>query len=121
ARREYPMTVALPQLGVGLNTIFETHVYTTDLARAMDFYGQTLGLEQAFIVPEREVVFFWIGGHGNAMLGVWGVPQQEWRQSHFGFTIGREQIDAALAGLRAAGIPLRDFWGQPTADPSVIG
>lgn len=107
------------QLGVGLADIFETHVYATDLPRAMEFYGGTLGLALAHRVPARDVAFYWIGPPGHAMLGVWGVPAEEWRRSHFAFTIRQEQIADALDGLRRAGVQPLDFSGQPTDDPSV--
>lgn len=105
--------------GVGAGTIFETHVYTTDLPRAMTFYGETLGLELAYHLEARAVAFYWIGGAGNAMLGVWGVPEAEWQRSHFAFTIREQDIPAALDGMRAAGVRIIDFFGNETDDPTV--
>lgn len=102
------------QLGVGLNVIFETHIKTTDLPRAMAFYGETLGLELAHHVPAREVTFYWIGAPGHAMLGVWRVPPEAWVPAHFAFAIREEQIDDALAGMRRAGIQLTD---EPLVHP----
>ena len=107
------------QLGVGLTDIFETHVYTVDLPRAMAFYGETLGLPLAHHIPERAVAFYWIGDAGHAMLGVWSVPADRWQRSHFAFTIREEQIEMAQASLRAAGVQLLDFIGAPTDDPAV--
>jgi catechol 2,3-dioxygenase-like lactoylglutathione lyase family enzyme len=73
----------------------------------------------AHVVPSREVAFYWIGEPGHAMLGVWAVPAEQWQRSHFAFTIREEQIDSALGGLRAAGLQLVDFRGEPTDDPTV--
>lgn len=99
--------------------IFETHVFTTDLERAMQFYGERLGLEFAYLVEERRIAFYWVGGAGNAMLGVWEVPAERWQRAHFAFTIHETQIDDALTRLAAAGIEVVDFYGNPTSDPSV--
>jgi lactoylglutathione lyase len=109
----------LNQLGVGLTDIFETHVYTTDLPRAMAFYGEALGLPLAYLTEERQIAFYWIGAPGHAMLGVWGVPAERWQRSHFAFAIHEEQIATALAGLRAAGVQPLDFFGEPSMDPTV--
>lgn len=105
--------------GTGPGTIFETHVQTTNLDRARTFYRDTLGLEEAHVIPERQVAFYWIGDRGNAMLGVWGVAEDEWHRSHFAFTIDEAQIQASLARMRDAGIEALDFSGNPTDDPSV--
>lgn len=106
-------------LGVGPGTLFETHVYTTDLARAIGFYRDRLGLHLAHHLASRKVAFFWIGTPGNAMLGVWEVDETEWRSSHFAFTIAEEDIVTGMARLREAGIEVLDFWGEPTNDPTV--
>lgn len=105
--------------GLGPGAIFETHVYTRDLSRAITFYRDTLGLNLAYHLVERNVAFFWIGAAGNAMLGVWQVADSEWRSSHFAFTITAAEIDLAIERLRAAGLDLLDRWGQPTDDPTV--
>jgi lactoylglutathione lyase len=59
--------------------LFETHLAVADLRRSMDFYSGILGLDLARVFPERKVAFYWIGGPGEAMLGLWDVgtcPQQ---------------------------------------------
>jgi catechol 2,3-dioxygenase-like lactoylglutathione lyase family enzyme len=113
------LTMTHAPLGITTGRIFETHVYTIDLPRAMAFYGGLLGLEEAYHLPERSVTFYWIGEPGNAMLGVWGVPEERWRSSHFAFEITEEAIEPAFERLRAAGIQINDFFGNPTSDPSV--
>lgn len=100
-------------------TLFETHVFTTDLERAMAFYGGTLGLEFAYLTEARRIAFYWVGGAGKAMLGVWEVPAERWQRSHFAFGIGAQEIEPAIAALRAAGVEVVDFFGEPTDDPSV--
>lgn len=108
-----------PPLGITTGRIFETHVKTTDLAKAMDFYGGVLGLEEAYHLRERSVTFYWIGPAGNAMLGVWGVAEDRWHSSHFAFEITEDAIEPAIERLRAAGVPIVDFFGDETDDPSV--
>jgi catechol 2,3-dioxygenase-like lactoylglutathione lyase family enzyme len=105
--------------GLGRGTIFEAHVQTTDLERAMRFYGSTLEMELGCYLPSPGVAFYWIGGRGNAMLGVWEVAPDAFHPSHVGFTIAEREIDAALAALRAAGLSLLDLLGNPTDDPTV--
>jgi lactoylglutathione lyase len=106
-------------MGLGSGAIFETHVYTTDLDRAIDFYRDRLGLALAYYLKARQVAFFWIGEAGSAMLGVWEVTAEEWHTSHFAFTITADEIGVALTRLRAAGIEVLDLWGNPTDDPTV--
>lgn len=108
-----------PPFGITTGRIFETHVKTTDLARAMAFYGGTLGLEEAYHLPERQVAFYWIGPPGNAMLGVWGVSEARWHTSHFAFEITEDAIEPAIERLKAAGIRVNDFFGTESDDPSV--
>lgn len=51
--------------------IFETHLNVTDLERSHHFYETVLGLPHAYGQKERGNSFYWIGGKGNAMLGLW--------------------------------------------------
>ncbi len=108
-----------PPLGITTGRIFETHVKTRDLDTAMNFYGGVLGLEEAYHLPDRTVTFYWIGPPGNAMLGVWGVPEERWHSSHFAFEITESAIEPAIERLQAAGVPVVDFFGVETDDPSV--
>src|SRR5205809_7285773 len=58
---------------IPIRDLFESHLTVTDLQRSMTFFGQTLGLELAEVFWERRVAFYWIGGRGNSMLGLWEV------------------------------------------------
>ena len=106
-------------LGIATGRIFETHVKTTNLRQAMEFYGDVLGLEEAYHLPQRQVTFYWIGGAGNAMLGVWEVPEERWHSSHFAWEITEDAIEPAIERLNAAGIQVNDFFGNGSNDPSV--
>ena len=58
---------------IPIHNLFETHLTVSDLRRSMAFYGDALGLELAQFFPERRVAFYWIGGRGSSMLGLWEV------------------------------------------------
>jgi lactoylglutathione lyase len=52
-------------------SLFETHLNVRDLGRSIAFYTNVVGLECAHVDQQRQVAFFWIGGHGHTMLGLW--------------------------------------------------
>lgn len=58
---------------IPIHALFEGHLTVSDLSRAMAFYGEALGLELAQFFPERRAAFYWIGGRGTSMLGLWEV------------------------------------------------
>ena len=58
---------------IPIRELFETHLTVSDLERAKKFYSDVLGLELAQEFPERDVAFFWLGGRGTSMLGLWQV------------------------------------------------
>jgi len=106
---------------VPIHDLFETHLTVADLQRSADFYGGVLGLELARVFSERKVAFYWIGGPGTAMLGLWEVgtgPQQ--MKLHLAFTVDLPGLLEAPARLRAAGVTPRDFAGSATDEPVVL-
>jgi lactoylglutathione lyase len=101
--------------------LFESHLTVTDLQRSMTFFGQTLGLELAEVFWDRRVVFYWIGGRGNSMLGLWEVGTGPQRlSSHLAFRVELPNLLDAPARLRAAQIVPLDFAGEPTEEPVVL-
>jgi lactoylglutathione lyase len=106
---------------IPLRDLFETHLTVTDLRRSLTFYGQTLGLELAEVFWERRVAFYWIGGRGNSMLGLWEVGTGPQKLSlHLAFRTDLKDLLEAPARLRAAKIVPLDFDGQPTGEPVVL-
>src|SRR5262245_18118763 len=102
--------------------LFEAHLTVTDLKRSMDFYEGVLRLQRAHVVPEREAAFYWIGGAGHSMLGLWGAGAGPQRMSlHVAFTASVADVLEAPAHLEAAGVVPRDFWGEPSSEPDVLG
>lgn len=106
---------------VPLRDLFETHLTVVDLQRSMNFFSEVLGLELAQAFPERKVAFYWIGGRGNSMLGLWGVGTGPQRLNlHLAFKSDLRDLLDAPARLRAAGVVPLDFSGKPTDEPVVL-
>ena len=105
---------------VTANRLFESHLIVTDLDRSIAFYRDDLGLELAHVL-EGQAAFFWIGGRGASMLGLWygGIAPQK-TTSHIAFAAAMEDVMAAPARLRSAGIAPLDFDGHPTDEPVLL-
>lgn len=101
--------------------VFETHLTVSDLPRAMRFYEETLGLELAIHIEARKAAFYWLGGRGKTMLGIWETGTAPQRMSlHTAFDAALEDVLAAPARLRAAGITPLDLAGNPSDEPVVL-
>jgi catechol 2,3-dioxygenase-like lactoylglutathione lyase family enzyme len=106
---------------IPLSHLFEGHLTVANLERSMHFYGQKLGLEMAHVVPERNVAFYWIGGRGKSMLGLWETGSGPQRMSlHLAFAVELADLLRAPEILRKAGIEPRDFGGRPSDEPVVL-
>jgi len=106
---------------IPVQTLFEAHFTVIDLQRAMNFYGEKLGLELASVFQAPKVAFYWLGGRGQSMLGLWEVGGGPQRMSlHVAFTVKLSDLLAAPAKLRSAGISPLDFAGNPTDEPVVL-
>ncbi len=107
---------------IPIQGLFETHLTVSDLDRSIAFYRDTLGLELAQVFPERRVAFFWLGGRGNAMLGLWEIGSSpNLMRLHLAFTCRVMDVLAAPATLQAAGIAPLGFRGEPVDEPVVLG
>lgn len=121
AQRAQPISGKMEDGVVPVLDLFETHLTVTDLQRSMTFYGQVLGMEMAEVFSERKVAFYWIGGRGNAMLGLWEVGSGPQRLSlHIAFKSDLGELLDAPARLRAAGVVPLDFCEAPTEEPVVL-
>jgi len=106
---------------IPLQDLFESHLTVTNLERSMAFFGNTLGLEVAGLFRERRVAFYWIGGRGNSMLGLWEVGTSPQRLSlHVAFRVDLKDLLDAPARLRAGSAVPLDFDGEPTDEPVVL-
>ncbi|HKH74600.1 MAG TPA: VOC family protein [Vicinamibacterales bacterium] len=106
---------------IDVQGLFEVHLAVSDLARAIAFYRDTVGLRLAHIESARPVAFFWIGDIGNAMLGLWSAgPAPQRITSHTAFRVSLADLLAAPGALNAAGVTPLDFDGRPTDQPIVF-
>ena len=102
--------------------LFEAHLTVSDMPRSVAFYRDVVGLQLALQVPERGAAFFWIGGPGEAMLGLWSLGSAPLALSlHVAFKSPLEDVLTACDGLRSAGVTPLSFFGAETDEPSVLG
>jgi lactoylglutathione lyase len=121
---------AAPRLGQPrVDTLFmhlyETHLPVADTERSARFYVEVLGLTFGYRDPGRDIVFLYIGADRRSMLGLWGPGTTHGRDRevcrHFAIAVTLEELLAAGEHLNALGIATRNFAGDETAEPSVIG
>ncbi|SRR5260221_7624366 len=106
---------------IPIRNLFESHLTVSDLQRSMAFFGDTLGLKLAHVVPERKVAFYWIGQPGESMLGLWEVGTAPQRMSlHIAFTVELADLLEAPKRLREADVTPLNFSGNPADEPVVL-
>ncbi len=107
---------------VPVRGLFETHLTVRDMDRAVAFYRDIVGLPLALDLPERGAAFFWIGGPGEAMLGLWSLGSAPMGLSlHVAFTVALEDVRGACERLRSSGVVPLSFFEAETTEPSVLG
>ena len=98
---------------IPIRDLFECHLTVSDLQRSISFYGDVLGLELAQVFLDRKVAFYWIGGRGGSMLGLWEVGTGPQRLSlHIAFRVDLPDLLRAPESLRAANVTPLDFAGK---------
>src|ERR1700679_3628738 len=103
---------------IPIQDLFETHLTVSDLRRSMTFYAETLGLDIAQFLADRKIAFYWVGGRGNSMLGLWQAqPGSPVQPLHIAFRVELVDMLKANEHLRAANITPLDFDRKPAADP----
>ena len=104
--------------------LYETHLPVQSTERAAAFYCDVVGLAIAHRDPKRDIVFLWIGYGRQSMLGLWGpgtVYGQPLGKRHLAFAVTLAELLAAGPRLHARGVTTRNFMGEETAEPSVLG
>ena len=93
--------------------LFETHLTVADLDRSIEFYRDVVGLPVALEVPERGAAFLWIGGPGEAMLGLWSLGSAPIGLSlHIALTTSLATVLGACDALRSKGVTPLSFFGD---------
>jgi lactoylglutathione lyase len=105
---------------VPIRGLFEAHLTVHNLDRSIEFYRDVLGLTLAHVIPARNVAFFWMGGPGQSMLGLWAVGTAPlFMRLHIAFETSLEQVIASISRLREAGLSPRSGDGAPIEEPVV--
>jgi catechol 2,3-dioxygenase-like lactoylglutathione lyase family enzyme/quercetin dioxygenase-like cupin family protein len=104
--------------------LYETHLPVTKTESSKQFYVDIVGLEFAHRDLTRDIIFLWAGRDRRSMLGLWGPGTafgSELRKCHVAFALSLPELLAAGERLRSKNITCRDFDGEETTEPSVIG
>jgi lactoylglutathione lyase len=109
--------------------LYETHLQVTNLDHSMKFYEGVLGLEPGMKEQARRSAFYWVGGHGKTLLGLWEKPPWVLGRNpgdpiirqHLAFEIKLVDLGRTVAAVKHRAIELRNFFEQTTDVPSVFG
>ncbi len=106
---------------IPIEGLFEAHISVRDFERSVAFYRDVVGLELGFAQPERPAAFFWVGGRGRSMMGIFGAVSGPLPKSHHvAFEVKLDDVLAAPARLRAAGITPFGGRREPIDEPIVF-
>jgi lactoylglutathione lyase len=106
---------------VPVRGLFEAHLTVADLGRSTSFYRDVVGLPVALEIPERGAAFFWVGGAGRSMLGLWSIGSAPMGMTlHVAFAVTLDELREAPGRLQAHGVQPLSFFGEPATEPSVI-
>lgn len=102
--------------------LYETHLFVENLERSIEFYGNTLELEQCYQEPERGIAFFWLEKPKKSMLGLWQKPKEQIQSRHFAFACEPDWIlNESVKYLKDRGLKCRNFLNDGTEKPLVFG
>lgn len=104
---------------IPVRALFECHLRVADLPTSMAFYGNVLGLKIAHRTSEPKAAFYWIGGRGQSMLGLWETDQMAAKQ-HLAFRVDLPDLLNGVQRLRQVNLTPLDFDSQPTDEPVVL-
>lgn len=104
--------------------LYETHVPVADTEVSKAFYLEIVGLEFGYRDPGRDAVFLFIGTGKASMLGLWGPTTtrgSDPHSCHFAIAVSLPELLAVGKRLNELGVSTRNFAGEETTEPSVIG
>ena len=106
---------------IPIEGLFETHITVRDVQRSIAFYRDVVGLDVGMVQTERSAAFFWVGGRGRSMMGVFALGACPLTmQHHVAFQIKLEDVLAAPLRLRSAGITPLGGGREPIHEPIVF-
>ena len=106
---------------IPIEGLFEAHLSVRDFERSVAFYVEVVGLELGSAQPEHPAAFFWVGGRGRSMMGIFGVGSGTLpKQHHVAFQVRPEDALAAPQGLRSLGIAALGGHREPINEPIVF-
>lgn len=101
--------------------LFETHLNVSNLERSMDFYERVLGLQLGLFEQKRRAAFYWMGGWGEAILGLWERPTDEIQRQHFAFRASTQDIlHRSVSYLQERNLAAHNFLNDGTERPMVF-
>ena len=107
---------------ISVKGLFETHLTVSNLSKSIRFYQDIIGLQLALEVSNRNAAFFWIGESKSSMLGLWSIGSMPMGLNlHIAFEVTLDNLLEASNRLKANRITPLSFFGEETAEPSVIG
>jgi predicted enzyme related to lactoylglutathione lyase len=77
---------------IPIEGLFEAHISVRDFERSVAFYRDVVGLELGIAQPERPAAFFWVGGRGRSMMGIFSVGSKPLPKQHH--VANRLSVDA---------------------------
>jgi len=104
--------------------LYETHVPVASTETSSKFYVDVVGLEFGYRDPGRDAVFLFIGTGKRSMLGLWGPTTtrgSDPHPCHFAIAVSLPELLVVIKRLNDLGISTRNFAGEETTEPSVIG
>ena len=107
---------------IQISALFEAHLTVSNLERSVAFYRDVVGLQLASQAPEVGAAFLWVGGPGDAMLGLWTAGTAPMSLSlHVAFKTSLGYVLGSPKRLRVLGVTPLSFHATETDEPSVIG
>jgi lactoylglutathione lyase len=105
-----------------VDALFESHLLVADTEASTRFYQDVVGLRLAYRMPDRDAALLWAGAEETSMIGLWSAGSAPiGMHLHIAFRVSLRDVLDAPARLRRIGVEPLSFFGDPTAEPSVIG
>ena len=119
-----PLPCPSSAISASTTFLYETHLPVRNTKLSSEFYRTVAGLAYAYSHPDRDVVFLWIGLERRSMLGLWGPGTtygQPLARHHLAIALSLPDLLVVGEKLNGHGVATRNFAGESTSEPSVIG